>query len=475
MTCRMTWCALTLTLVASGGGCTAHKPGLGFDRVQSQVEDRIGRQLYWSGWSPDAKPLHDMVDALLSGELESDEAVQVALLNNRGLVALYEDLNISQADVVRAGTAANPVFAGEVRFGTDGSGATIGLELAQEFVRLLSMPLHRGRAQASFEAVQLRVTAAVLDTAFEVRTTFYEYQGATQAVGMRRSVVDAMVAAHELAARLRAAGNTREVDLLYARSALEQARLDQAAAEAHADQMRERLNSLMGLWGEQSRVWRAVERLPGVPPDPEPEREVERRAVEASLDLAVLRKEAEIAARSAQIATPFGSLHDAEAGAAGEREPDGAWSVGPTLSVPVPVFDRGGAASAEAEARYRQAIDRLAARAVEVRAGARAAEAAARSAHARVRYYEEVILPLREQILQQTQLLYNAMQVSAFQLLRARQDQIASAADYLQASLEYWQARAALDHVLRGRTSTFTPRWTGPPTNSSGGGDGGHP
>ena len=44
------------------------------------------------------------------------------------------------------------------------------------------------------------------------------------------------------------------------------------------------------------------------------------------------------------------------------------------------------------------------------------------SARSRSRYYEAVVLPLRDHIVQQTQLQYNAMQVPTFQLLEAKRD-----------------------------------------------------
>jgi outer membrane protein TolC len=39
-----------------------------------------------------------------------DDAVQIALLNNRGLQASYGELGISEADLVQAGRLPNPGF-----------------------------------------------------------------------------------------------------------------------------------------------------------------------------------------------------------------------------------------------------------------------------------------------------------------------------------------------------------------------------
>ena len=50
------------------------------------------------------------VAQLLVEPLGMDEAVQVALLNNRGLQAAYAELGITEADVVQAGRLPNPGF-----------------------------------------------------------------------------------------------------------------------------------------------------------------------------------------------------------------------------------------------------------------------------------------------------------------------------------------------------------------------------
>src|SRR5205085_11711599 len=130
------------------------------------------------------------------------------------------------ADLGQSGLLRNPVFSGEVRFATDGSGTGVVLDVAQDFVGLLAMPLRKGRARAAFEAAKLRVTAAVLDMAFEVQSAFYDYQAAEQTREMRQSVADATAASYELAQRLRQAGNNRDLDVCNERALHEQSKLD---------------------------------------------------------------------------------------------------------------------------------------------------------------------------------------------------------------------------------------------------------
>ena len=129
--------------------------------------------------------------------------------------------------------------------------------------------------------------------------------------------------------------------------------------------------------------------------------------------------------------------------------------MGPSVSMPIPLFDQGQATIGAAEARYRQAAERTIARAIEVRSRVRAAHAGVVAAHDRARYYEKVILPLHQRTIDETQLHYNAMQVSAFQLLQARREQIEAGSEYVASIHGYWEAKAALDQILAGRMTPF--------------------
>ena len=62
------------------------------------------------------------VKALLGNDLTAEAAVQIALLNNRKLQAVYNRLGIAQADLVQAGLPPNPILLVDVHPGTSGPG-----------------------------------------------------------------------------------------------------------------------------------------------------------------------------------------------------------------------------------------------------------------------------------------------------------------------------------------------------------------
>ena len=77
----------------------------------------------------------------------------------------------------------------------------------------------------------------------------------------------------------------------------------------------------------------------------------------------------------------------------------------------MPLFDFGEVRVREAEQTYRQAVNRLAAKAVNVRSEARDAYRAYRAAYDIAPHYQREVLPLRKIISDETLLRYNAMQI----------------------------------------------------------------
>ena len=61
------------------------------------------------------------------------------------------------------------------------------------------------------------------------------------------------------------------------------------------------------------------------------------------------------------------------------------------------------------------------------------------------------VLPLRHQIVRETQLQYNAMRAGVFQLLQAKRDEIDAGREYVESLRDYWVARADLERAVGGR------------------------
>ena len=158
-------------------------------------------------------------------------------------------------------------------------------------------------------------------------------------------------------------------------------------------------------------------------------------------------------------------IPESSLGAGAERE-EGEWKVGPTIEFPIPLFDQGQGRLGRAAAELRRAEQEYYALGVRVRSTARLVQERLQGAEDRARYYRDILLPLRERIVHETQLQYNAMQLGVFELLRAREQQIQAAIAYVDTLLDYWLARTDLEQLLSGRLPSR--RWCGDGPQGSG-------
>src|SRR3972149_6718413 len=226
--------------------------------------------------------------------LTIDEAVQIALLNNRSLQATYEELGIAQADLVQAGLLRNPTFGASFGFPdkTVGGHRSTNTEFSvvQDFLDLLVRPLRKKVAAAQFEQTKLRVGNSILNLAAEVRSTYYALQADEQTLEMRRTVVQATQQAVDIATRQHDAGTLKTLDLANQQGFHDQAKLDMTRTDIHIVADRERLNRLMGIWGADT-TWKLPGRLPELSADEIPLEHLESMAVSQRLDLAAARQE----------------------------------------------------------------------------------------------------------------------------------------------------------------------------------------
>lgn len=278
-------------LVASA--CSAVDPQPAIDQLHTEISERAAVEVDWGAEAAGSEAVSKYVAGKLAGELAVDDAVAVSLLKNPGLRAFYRELGIAQSDVVAAGLPENPTVSAERRF----SGRAAEFDVTQDFLSIFLIPLRRRLGESQFERERLTVTHEVVNHAAEVRTAYFHAQAAEQVAELRRTVVRAMDGGVAAARALRSAGNNAELDVAIAERGANRARLELADAELEVATTRERVNVLLGLWGDETR-WRMPHRLAEIPADEIVFGELEARAVKDRLDLAALRAEIEALAQS---------------------------------------------------------------------------------------------------------------------------------------------------------------------------------
>jgi len=427
-------------------GCVVPKRA-GFDDVSKSLSTRIGYRVHWNQGTDEDRQIADETRRMLSQELTVDTAMQIALFNNPELQAVYERLGVAQAEVVQAGLLRNPRLSFHYGFRVLSSGLDEILGgITQPFLDLFLMPLRKKLANAEFRRVKLDVADAVMAKVDAVAEAFYAVQASTQIVAMRQTMLEAEQAATELAVRQHEAGNISDLDLSNEQAVYTQAKLDLAHAQYQLLSDRENLTRLLGVWGNEVE-YKVSAKLPELPPN-EPELDhLERIAVEHRLDLAAAREEI-LSAGAALQATKGSRMVSIDLGANGHRDPDGPTTLGPTVDLELPIFDQKQAEVAKLRAQLHAAQHRADALAIAVRSQVRQARNRLMAARMTVDYYARTLVPLRERIVALSQEQYNAMLLGVYQLLQAKQNEINSYREYIEAVRDYWIARADLERAI---------------------------
>ncbi len=440
--------ALVLTLT----GCASLSADGGFGTVEKLTTERLGSpaQLAWVRQPEDLDRIDQRVGELLARPLGMEDAVQVALLNNRGLQAAYAELGITEAEVVQAGRLPNPGFS----FGRMTKGDEVELErgIHVNLARLIAMPLVQRVEARRLEQVRTTVAMQVLSLAADTRKAWVQAVAAEESVRYSRQVMQAAEAGAELARRMAQVGNFNKLQQAREQGFYADAALNLARAEQQQRATRERLTRLMGLWGAQT-AFKLPERLPDLPAQPRDLPEVERTALAQRLDVAAARSGAEATARNLGLTRTTRFVNVLELGlvrnSSNEAPTQRGWEIGFEL----PLFDWGGARVARAEAIYMQSLHRAAETAINARSEVREAYGAYRSAWDIAKHQREEIVPLKQRISEENLLRYNGMLIGVFELLADARSQIASVNGAIDALRDYWIAQADLDMALVGKPS----------------------
>jgi outer membrane protein TolC len=442
-----------LALVASAvvlGGCASFGADGGFSVVERTTKERIGKDLHWARGDADLDTIAKRVAELLAKPLTVDDAVQVALLNNRGLQADFQELGVTEAEVVQAGRLPNPGFS----FGRSSRGDEREIERGLHFnlARLVAMPLI-GRMEARrFEQVKGRVAMNVLSLAADTRKAYFTALAAEETVRYMRQVKQAADASAELARRMEQVGNFNKLQRAREQSFYANAALQLARAEQAQRSTRERLVRLLGVWGTQT-AFALPERLPDLPPSPLDLPDVEQVALAQRLDVQGAKQAAEQTASNLGLTKTTRFVNVLELGvmrnSSNEEPTQRGWEIGFEL----PLFDWGGARVARAEAVYMQTLHRAAETAINARSEVREAYTGYRSAYDIARHHRDEVVPLNQRIAEENVLRYNGMLIGVFELLADARTQIASVNASIEALRDFWIAQADLDMALIGKPS----------------------
>jgi outer membrane protein TolC len=438
--------SLALALAAITTSCAPFSIRGDLDHVRRQTRVELSPRLEEPAIDHET---HESVRRTLSAPLGAEDAVRVAIANNRGLRATLRELGVYRGRLVQAGLVANPSVGFDLRHPNDPSQPVqVDLSLEWDVTHSLLAPARAGVARAELEAARVRAAASVIELGFRVRTAVFSLQAAQSRLALATRALDTFAAGRDAARALTESGNTLALDRATHEAAYESARVTVAQIELDVLDRRESLQRLLSTHGDETR-WSLRDGLAPVPEAFEVERDVERRAITASLSLSSQRSALEAMARRTGLVRAEGLIPDVSMDV--HVEQDGAfWEVGGGATVRLPLFDRRQGDLLERESAFDAAIERYIGSAADLRSHARMARNRALSAHLRARQYATVIVPARRRVMEQWMLQYNAMQVGVFALLQARRDELDAQLRAVDTAREFWVAKAALDALYAG-------------------------
>ena len=467
--------AATLLLSAMVlSGCASFSPDGGMTVVANLAGETIHKEVVSIRTEDDALRADAAVQGLLRRGLTVDTAVQIALLNNRGLQASYNELALAETDLVQASLPPNPTFSIS-RISGDGA-IEIERQIVGDILALATLPFRSEIARQRFQKAQLRAAEETLGLAADVRRAYYRAVAANELAGVLTDAKSTAQSTAELAQKLGQTGSLNKLDQAREQVFYAETTADLATIRQDATSSRERLIRLLGLWDGEIGI-RLPQKLPMLPPRPLSLPRIEVDAVEHRIDLQIARIELGALAKSLDLtqASRFVTMLDVAGIDRKTRDPDTPpfRERGFDVQFQIPIFDGGEVRVRQAAETYNQAFNLLTEKAVNVRSEARDAYRVYRSTYDIAQHYQREVLPLRKIITEEMQLRFGSMQVDVFALLTEAKQRIAATRAATEAKRDFWLAQSELQSTVNGGNRAGSQQTTRSSTTAQAAG-GGH-
>jgi len=440
---------IAAALVWLAAGCASISPEGEFRRLKTAAEPRAGGELSWPRSEEDEAAVRQAVEGLLADGLTREEAVRLALLNNRAFQAELEEIGLSKAELVGTGLYQNPRLRALFRFPSEAEDRTnIELEASLSLAELWRLPLRREVASARLEVTLARLGQAALETAAEARKAFAGVYYLDQAQAEARARSDKVTQISREVERRGLFGYSAEPDVYAARVMAAEAEIALARLQAELKTARAHLVRVLGLGPDQ-----ALPRLLDPPPEGQPRlpglEAAAARALRDRPDAAAARLRLVEAQKGVKLALA-GVVKEVDLELAYEREAGGGELYGPGIGLELPIFDQNQAAVAAARFRVRQAHKQLQALEGRIREELSRDLARVELNWNRLKALDEVIIPARRKIVAFAETFVQAMQLNRLHLLKAEENLIQARLERLEALRELSWALADLERDLGG-------------------------
>ncbi len=459
-----------------------------FERAAQVITERTGSQDVYDPQTEEQ--IADRVDALIADGLTVDEAVHVALLNNRGFQSAFQQIGVSRADLVQSGLLTNPSVSLMSRFPEGGGRANLTFGFGQQLVDLWQIPIRKKVARDQLESTMLDVAHRAIDLAADVRVRCYQLLALQRGEATLRDSLALLEQSMQLVLRQFEAGTVGRSDVNMAQGKIIDVRLELIALHGDIEVAKANLARMLGL-SAYDKDWTLTDALPATLALPEKrellmlamsqrvdarqmefqvkaaEAELHQErlkvfpSIEAGMELERMERRAmpgrKILADTARDSIRGGGLTaptiQSRAERALERRQMIDAMLGPSVTITLPIWDQNQAQIAKARFKalqkrkdYEDVMDKIA-------NDVEQALVTANRARELVRFLNDEALPQAHGHLETGRRIYEAGQQSFLELIQFQNAVITRDRAYVHAWGDYAVAVAELERAVGGRLS----------------------
>ena len=384
--------------------------------------------------------------------LTADKAVQIALVNNQNLAAVYAELGFAKAEVFAGARIRNPLLS----FSQLDSNAGIDQivwGISTSLTDLITLRSRKKLAATQALAIEQKVQAYAMVTQALTYQHYYQYLASKQRLQVLQEISAISDLILEATQRYSDAGNVTALELAEAKIQSSKAKLELLDAQAGVFTARTEMSEILGVRVSQN--WQIAKQLPvpdaaslyrtdnasGKIPTKDT---LVQRAREQRLDLQAAQTE--IAALTLKLKSHSleNKVGDIALGAERERESDGERLTGPNVEWAVPLFSQGQEDQLKIIAELEIAQAQLRQLALELDNGIALALAGRENSTDKIIQYQSHLLPAQANAVARTQEKQFFMLIGVFEVLRSKKNQYESLLGLVDAVEEYWLASIAL-------------------------------
>lgn len=462
---RFGWAVSTIGLCVPLASCATvdHVPEL--RQADEALAKAMGLNARWEEQG-DPRPFEPKPD----GTVPLDTVVELTLWNNRSLRADLQMLGQAKADWVQAGLLSNPMLGLAVGFPEGGGRSKLDFGLSKDLADLWLIPSRKRVAQAMLQQRVLAFADTAIAVLTEARTNYFTLQYLSVASDLQQQNLRILEESMEIAqARIRA-GDTTQLDVNLVRARYLEAENELLQLQSDLRVTQRTILRLMGV-SRQPDNWKPDPLPLDKPPAKQPatesdlvevallqrldvqaarweveaavaEFEQQKRRVIPSLNLGFAGERPErralpgrdVLADTARASIAAGQLTAPEIQSASERNQERSQEIdlmlGPSIEVPLPIFDQNQAQIAKAQFRARELQQRYEELEQRVAEAVRSAFTQRRLAEDRARLYHDSLVPLQEANLELAQTAYQAGRESILTVLLAQESIIRTRLSY---------------------------------------------